>query len=49
MVLRNMETKRAAKALEFLPDSVRPEAVVFLSRESTVPTPIVNQVLKSTV
>jgi flagellar motor switch protein FliG len=49
LVLRNMETKRAAKVLELLPDGIRSEAVIFLSRESTVPTPIVNQVLKSTV
>ncbi len=49
MVLRYMETKLAAKALEHLPDAVRPETIVFLSQPSTVPAPIVNQVLKSTV
>ncbi len=49
MVLRHLETKQAAKAMEHLPAAVRSESIVFLSQESTVPFPIVNQVLKSTV
>jgi flagellar motor switch protein FliG len=49
MVLRHLDTRHAAKAMEFLSADVRSELIVFLSQESTVPFPIVNQVLKSTV
>ncbi len=49
MVLRNMETKRAAAAMEFFDDEVCSQVIVFISQESTVPAAIVNQVLKSTV
>ena len=49
MVLRHLDTRQAAKAMEYLSAAVRSEAIVFLSQESTVPFPIVNQVLKSTV
>ncbi len=49
MVLRHMETKLAASAMEFISDEVRSEVIVFISQESTVPAAIVNQVLKSTV
>lgn len=49
MVLRNLHVKQAAKVLEQLKPEVRSDAVIFLTRESTVPAPIVAQVLKSTV
>lgn len=49
MVLGHMSTKSAAQVLELLPAETRSEVVVFLTRESTVPLPIVNQVLRSTV
>ena len=49
MVLRHMETELAAKVLEFLDTPTRMETIVFLSQESTVPSAIVNQVLKTTV
>jgi len=49
LVLGHMSTRAAAQVLEQLPPETRSEVVVFLTRESTVPAPIVNQVLRSTV
>ncbi len=49
LVLRNIDTKQAAKILELLSTEVRNDAIVFMTRDSTVTAPIVNQVLKSTV
>jgi len=47
MVLRKLEVKQAAKVMEQLVADVRATAVVFMTQDSTVPLPIVNQVLKT--
>jgi flagellar motor switch protein FliG len=44
-----MNSKHAANVLSHLDPDVRTDAIVFLTQESTVPLPIVNQVLKTTV
>ena len=49
LVLRNIDIKQAAKVLELLSTEVRNDAIVHMTRDSTVTPPIVNQVLKSTV
>ncbi len=49
LVLREIETSHAAKVLEILPAETRAATIVQLSCESTVPTAIARQVLKSTV
>lgn len=49
LVLRNMDTQAAASVLQYLPAAARSDVIVFLTQESTVPLPIVRQVLKTTV
>ncbi len=48
LVLRNLDTPLAAMVLENLDESTREEAVILLSRESSVPERIVENVLVST-
>lgn len=47
LVLRKLAIPLAAAVLENLPESVRTDSVVYLSQESTIPQPIVEQVLLS--
>lgn len=48
LVLRKLDTPLAAAVLSELTDSIRSDAVVFMSQPSTVPEKIVHQVLIST-
>ncbi len=49
MVLRKIDVKQAAQVIELLNSETRGEVVRFMTLESTVPAPILKQVLKTTV
>jgi flagellar motor switch protein FliG len=49
LVLRKIDIQQAAKVIELFKPEVRSEAVVYMAHELTIPQPIVEQVLKTTV